>query len=225
MGHVPGWLIGLLVSALIVSGQETPAAQESQPAGPLPSVGGAGPQGSGLDPGTLFRLSRQMDTNGDLLLDDEELDAGFRQLGHAAAAVRTDLLAWLDKDRNGTLSPDEWKPFFTAMWMLSVIRGVDRNDDLTLQEDELAAALARMDEFRQKANGHTLRQYDRDMDGQLSQDEVQAARQAMRRFSPRGPGSGKGHSGDRPDADAGGGSPGSIDGSVEGGKAPSADGQ
>jgi Ca2+-binding EF-hand superfamily protein len=145
-----------------------------------------------MDPGTMFRLSRQMDTNGDLLVEEKELNDGFQKFTQDAAAVHADLLAWLDKDKDGALSQEEWRPFYTAMSLLPLVRSADQNNDMVLQDTELDAAFARMAEFCQSANDRTLQQFDRDHDGKLSEEELQAARQAMQRFGgmrgPRGGG-------------------------------------
>ncbi len=190
MGSLARWfLIGLVAAAAARAQDAGPAA----PAPPPPAPPGAPGHGFGADPGTLFRLARQMDLDGDLLVDEKELQDGFRRLAEDAARVRENLIAWLDKDGDGTLNADEWRPLYMAMGMLGFIRAVDRNRDLALDENELQAARTRLADFCQKANSYTLRQYDRDHDGELSKDEVHAARKAMRRFfPPPGPGPGAG---------------------------------
>jgi hypothetical protein len=180
VGLVPG-VLGLV---LAVGGLEGTAAEAALPAAAPAAPGPGGSRSSGLDPGTLFRLTRPMDADGNLLVDSKELEDGFRKLAEDAAQVRSDLLAWLDTDKSGNLSPDEWRPFYTAMWMLSSIRSMDQNGDLVLQETEVAAAAKRMTDYCQGAKRYMLWQHDRDRDGKLSEAEVQAARQALRRFCP-----------------------------------------
>lgn len=188
-----------LVSAL--SAQPGPAAPPQPPPAPPPADGAPPPPQQGRqrspepDAGTFFRLVRQMDSNGDLLVEEKELNDGFRQLTDDAVAMHRDLLAWLDKDKNGVLSQEELKPFYRITSVAPMVRSADQNGDMALQEAELDAAFGRMAEFCQTANDRTLEQFDRNHDGKLGEDEVQAARQALQRFSmrsPRGGGEGPG---------------------------------
>lgn len=195
-----GWFLCTLCLASVLCAQQPPAA------GPQPAPGGppgegappppqGRPRGGELDGGNLFRLVRQMDTNGDLLVEEKELNDGFRRFTEEAASMQRDLLAWLDKDKNGAISQEEWKPFYTIMSLLPVVRSADQNGDLVLQDPELDTAFGRMAEFCQSSNDRTLQQFDRNHDGKLAEDELQAARQAMQRFGMRGPGGGPGAGG------------------------------
>lgn|GEM_PF-2021657 len=203
-----GWLGCLIGLALTAWSQEAGVGAPTTPAGTPTAPASAPaatprPAASRLDAGTLFHMARQMDADGNLLVDEKELTDGFAKFALDAEAVRADLLTWLDKDKDGKLCMDEWRPFFKAMWMLNPIRGVDRNNDLVLEESEVGAARAQMAEFCRAANDRTLRQFDLDHDGKLNEAEVQAARRAMRRFTPHGPGNGGTRSG--ADGGAGGG--------------------
>ena len=159
------------------------------PATPAPGAGNH-PRGLGSDPMMMFRLARQMDANGNLLVEEKELSDGISKFATDAKVLCADLLKWLDTDKDGTLSLDEWRPFNNAMWQLPVLRSVDQNNDLAVQDEELDAAFSRMAEFCQSSNARTLQQFDRDHDGKLSEEELQAARKAMQRFTMRGPGGG-----------------------------------
>lgn len=161
--------------------QQTPAAAAPPPP-PQTRAGGAGGENA-----LLFRLSRQMDTNGDLLVDEKEFAAGFATLEKSAAKVRADLLAWLDKDKDGVLSPEELKPLEALMALLPFIRSFDQSGDASLQEPELDAAFTRMAEVCQGANEQMLEQFDRNRDGKLNDDELQVARQGLQRPAPRAP--------------------------------------
>jgi Ca2+-binding EF-hand superfamily protein len=163
--------------------QEPPAAPAPQPA--PPSLGR--PASADAESGNLLRLSRQMDANGDLLVDEKEFTTGFGKLEKEAAKVHADLLTWLDRDKNGALSPDELRPFYAAVALLPFIRSVDQNGDAALQESELDAAFTRLAEFCQGANGQMLEQFDRNHDGKLTEEELQVARQGLQRVGARGP--------------------------------------
>jgi Ca2+-binding EF-hand superfamily protein len=181
MKRLTGYLLCGLYLATHALAQEAPAAPPPRP--PPPSR----PAGADVDNANMLRLSRQMDANADLLVDEKEFTAGFKKLEQDAAKVRGDLVAWLDKDRNGSLSPEELRPFYTAMALLPFLRGIDQNGDTALQEPELDAAFARMAEFCQNSNEQMLEQFDRDRDGKLSEAELQVARQGLQRAGPRGP--------------------------------------
>ncbi len=202
MKRVTAWFLCMLCLAQALPAQDAPPAPAPKPPeGAAPAQPPGRPRGPEVDPGTMFRMSRQMDTNGDLLIDEKELNDGFQKFTQEAASVQKDLLTWLDKDKDGKISQEEWRPFYTAMSLLPLIRNADQNNDMVLQDAELDAAFDRMAEFCQGANERTLQQFDRDHDGKLAESEIQAARQAMQRFG-RGPGGGPGGPG-RPPPGAG----------------------
>ena len=185
-------LVGALSITLAIRGQDAPPDGDTPVIAPgdmAVSMPPSPPKG-GLDHGTMFGLARRMDTNADLLVEDQELRDGFATFMRDAAAVRADLMRWLDQDGNGSISPGEWRPFYTAMWLLPAIRSIDQNGDLTIEEEECEAAFTRLAEFCRRANSHTLKQFDGDGDGKLSESEVRAARRSLQRFNWRGPGSG-----------------------------------
>ena len=170
--------VGLTVGA---TAQQAPAAAGSQ------SAPQARPGAAGGENALFFRLSRQMDANGDLLVDEKEFAAGFAKLEKEAAKVRAELLVWLDKDKNGVLSPEELKPLETLLALLPLIRSFDQSGDASLQEPELDTAFTRMAEVCQGANEQMLEQFDRNRDGKLGDDELQVARQGLQRPPPRTP--------------------------------------
>lgn len=181
MRRLTGYLFCLVCLAVRAEAQEAPAARAPQP----PPQGR--PASAETDTVNLLRLSRQMDANGDLLVDEKEFTVGFAKLEKEAAKVRDDLTTWLDKDKNGSLTPEELRPFYSAVSLLPFIRSIDQNGDATLQETELDAAFSRMAEFCQSGNDRMLEQFDRDHDGKLNEEELQVARQGLQRGVTRGP--------------------------------------
>lgn len=151
-------------------------AQSRPPTAPRPP---GPPVESGPEHASLLRLSRLADSNGDLLVEENELNEGFKKLQKEAEKTRTDLLAWLDVDKNGKLSPEEFRPFHAAVQALQLIRAVDQNGDLQLQDDELDTAFSQMADFCQVTNDHLLAQFDRDGDGKFSETELQVARRGL----------------------------------------------
>lgn len=158
----------------------------AQPA-PAAATPEAPPAKASTDSGPLLRLSRQMDTNGDLQVDEKEFAAGFAKVEKDAAKVHRDLLTWLDQDKNGVLSPDELRPFEAAVLLLPLIRSVDQNGDAALQEPELDAAFTDMAAFCQGANERLLGEFDLNRDSTLNEDELQLARQGLQSAAARGP--------------------------------------
>lgn len=152
-------------------------AQSRPPTAPHPPA--STPQSGPEHAASMLRLSRLADSNGDLLVEEKELNEGFQKLQREAEKARADLLTWLDVDKNGKLSPEELRPFHAAVQALQLIRAVDQNGDLQLQDDELDTAFSQMADHCQVANDHLLAQFDRDGDGKFSETELQVARRGL----------------------------------------------
>jgi Ca2+-binding EF-hand superfamily protein len=181
MKYLTACLFSGVCLSVCVSAQPAPAAATPPPA---PAARPATP---GTDNGPLSRLSRQMDTDGNQMVDEKEFAAGFAKLEKAAAKAHADLLTWLDKDKNGSLSPEELRPFEAALALLPFIRNVDQNGDIALQDPELEAAFTRLAEFCQRDSEQTLEQFDLDRDGKLNAEELQLLRQSQQRAVVRSP--------------------------------------
>jgi len=151
----------------------------AQPAQPEPQAGGKTP---GLSDGAILGMILEMDANGDILVDEKELNEGFAKLEKDAAQLHADLLAWLDKDKDGALTMAEMRPFFNVMRMFQTVRALDQNRDMKLQNGELDGAFIQLARFCQEYNDRLLGQFDKDGDGKLSEDEAKAAQERQQRW-------------------------------------------
>ena len=157
----------------------------AQPAQPEPQAGDGQPRGGqkpGLSDGAILGMIVEMDANGDILVDEKELNEAFAKLEKDAAQLHADLLAWLDKDKDGALTMEEMQPFFNVMRMLQTVRALDQNRDMKLQSGELDAAFIQLARVCQEYNDRLLGQFDKDGDGKLSEEEAKTAKKRQQRW-------------------------------------------
>ena len=164
--------------------------------GPRPEGGRGGFQpGRGGPPQFIGGAFREYDTNGNMLIEDKEIEAALQTLQEESAKAYLLLMQGADKNGNGTLEPEEARALDEAIRYYQQARRFDRNGDGILDNDEMDEAFTRTAEMTRRFNDMILDRLDRDGDGEISEEEARAARE---RFRDRGPREG-GDRGDRGD--------------------------
>ena len=159
-----------------------------QPEGGRPPRGGQPPEGRGgfrPDQGGPPQFMgggafREYDTNGNMLIEDEEIEAALRTLQEESAKAYLLLLQGADKNGNGTMEPEEAKALDEAIRYYQQARRFDRNQDGILDNDEMTEAFTRTSEMTRRFNDMILDRLDQDGNGEISEDEARQARDRFR---------------------------------------------
>lgn len=160
----------------------------------------------GGGPGGMMAL-QQYDSNGDMIVSEDELAEALQALQRRLGKLRPFLLEEFDGNKDGRLDDDESRKvqgFFASMG------GVPRHDtdhDWELSEEEADAAWGTLSESCLQFNEMIINRFDADGDGALSDAEAGTARKQMeeRRAAFGGGGPGGGFGGRPRGGDRGGG--------------------
>jgi len=171
------------------------------PQGQQPGVRGrAGGPGGGM--GAFWQL-RQFDTNGDMLIDEKELNDGLDKAKQRADEAYAIILKTFDANGDSKITGDEENKVREFVGALMTIQQYDRNRDWQIDENEMKGAFDQLADAAQRLSDGILQRFDKDADGKLSPEETNAAKAAMQQQWQQGPQRG----GQRPGGDRAPGQP------------------
>lgn len=134
-----------------------------------------------------FRVPyRKIDANGDLLIDDDEMEAGFNKRIKKIRKRIKKILRRHNSDGDGQLNEDERRAFESAHAKRAKkgkhnrdLLQADSNGDVSLSDEEIAAFKEEFVVRIKKHNKRSLKKHDSNGDGKLDADEIVAAKERM----------------------------------------------
>ncbi len=134
-----------------------------------------------------FRVPyRKIDTNGDLLIDDDEIESGFNKRIKKIRKRIKKILHWHDSDGDGQFNEDKRRAFESAHAERAKkgkrnrdLLQADSNGDVSLSDEEIVAFKEKFVARIKKHNKRLLKQHDSNGDGKLDADEIAAAKEKM----------------------------------------------
>jgi len=128
--------------------------------------------------GAFWQL-RQFDANGDILIDEKELNAGLDKVKTRADDAYAILLKVFDANGDKKISGEEDQKVRELAAAMMAIQQYDRNRDWQVDEKEMKEAFDQLAEAAQRMNDGMLQRFDKDGDGKLSAEETTAAKTEM----------------------------------------------
>ncbi len=160
-----------------------------------------GERRGGMMPGGLsFMDLRKWDTNGDMTIDDNEIEAATPKYVAELEETNKKVLKAFDKDGDGKLSDAEkaeLEEMANLLRQAMTVRQLDQNGDGAFSAEEIEAGKGRLKEMVKRMNQFALDRMDTNKDGVISEDERKAAAER-----PRGEGERPRGEGERPRGDA-----------------------
>ncbi len=155
--------------------------------------------------GAFWQL-RQFDANGDVQVDEKELNAGLDKIKARADEAYASLIKAYDANADGKLTGEEQQKVREFIGALMSLQQYDRNRDWQLDDEELKQAFDQLAEAAQRMNDGITERFDKDGDGKLSPEETKAAKEALQAPWQQGQRR-EGGGGPRPGGDRGPGQP------------------
>ena len=119
---------------------------------------------------------RKLDTNGNVMLEENELETGFMEMLARQEESHTMLLRLFDDDGDGELGEKEGQAVRGFLFGLAGTLLYDPNRDWKLDDPEADKAWDEWAEAYERHNDHVLQKFDRNRDGELSREEATTAR-------------------------------------------------
>lgn len=173
-----------LLAALATGLLATSVLMAQQPPGP----GGGGMPGGGMrggqqrgagSRGNLMLQLLAYDTNENLLIEDDELDAGLKQLKREAESAVVLLLKGIDIDGDGKLGKEEALGLKELLRVISILQEYDDNGNWQLDTKEMSALKVRLSAACESFNQNLIWGFDQNGDGKLGGQEVVKARKQV----------------------------------------------
>jgi len=168
------WVTGVVWAQQGNADRPAPAAQRQQAGGRGGPGGGGGRMGA-------FRQLQQFDTNGDILVDEKELNEGLDKIKTQADEAYAIILKVFDANGDKSIADDEGKKLREFIGALMAMQQLDRNRDWQLDENEMGEAFDQFADAAQRLRDGVLQRFDKDGDGTLSPEETTAAKAGMQR--------------------------------------------
>ena len=144
--------------------------------GPGGMMGGRGGMMGG--PGGIMGV-RQYDTNGDMIISEDELAEGLQTLQRRVQKLHPFVLEEFDANTDGQLDEDESRNVQEFFASLAGALPHDENGDWLLSEEELDAAWEALSGTCTQYNQMVISRFDADGDGAISEEEAEAAKKQM----------------------------------------------
>ncbi len=123
---------------------------------------------------------RVFDTNKNMLIEEEEIEAGMPEILEKIKQAQELILKAFDEDGDGAIGEEEkqtMNELIKAVQALTGLRKYDKDKDLELSEEEIEGVKAMMLSNAEKQNKKMLARFDTDNDGIISDAEIQDAKQ------------------------------------------------
>lgn len=128
---------------------------------------------------------RNFDGNDNLMIEAQELEAGYLEMLKQYGACHARLLAQFDADKDGRISETEGDAVRKLAFEIADLLRNDRNGDWKVDADEADQAWERVTEQCERHNEGSLKRFDKNQDGVLSQEETAAARNTIQEWRAR----------------------------------------
>lgn len=144
-----------------------------------------GAAGRSAFPGSFMQI-RWFDSNGNLLIDEDEFKAGMGKMEKNAGKAMAVLKQAFDADGDGKFSQAELRKVREFVWALMGLQPYDRNRDWVMSDEEWQGAWDKVGERCHQYNEFLLRRFDKNGDEALGPDEVTAGKEQLAKRGQRG---------------------------------------
>jgi hypothetical protein len=126
-------------------------------------------------------LVHTLDTDGSVMIDEKELEAGFLKMLDQHGENHVRLLKLFDGDGDGALGKKEAQAAREFLFGLSGVLLYDANQDWQVDDEEADKAWDQWGEGFERYNDGVLKRFDRNKDGELNAEETKAGREQLKR--------------------------------------------
>ncbi len=126
-----------------------------------------------------------MDTDGNMTIEEGELEQGFLKVLDAHEQRYSKLLALFDEDKDGALNEAESQAARKCLLGLAGMLRYDRNRDWKVDEAESEQAWEGVSGACERQNEGTLKRFDKNKDGKLDDDETESAKATLREWKQK----------------------------------------